>query len=379
VVIVHFFCVFFPFAVFGVQGSYQQHRAWETLFYSPPLATLIAGYSAVCVFFILSGYVLSFQFLGVPGTSARLLAAMVKRPIRLGGLVLVTVLIGALIWSTGLGGTADLAEITSSKPYFSEVWSGRFNASFAARQISTNLFDIARLYNNPLWTIATELEGSLLVYAFLLLFGACRYRIVLMVLLIACFRNHEYQNFLFGMMMADLVKHGTCVSWHRFRPLATVLLLPLALYFFSYPNFTDPQTLARTWYGWLPRFTFLGGSGYCGYPTLGAMLLFVLVCITPAIQGLLRHPLPRYIGSISYSIYATHFLVLGTFSAWLFPHLLTRMGYSGAVFLDFLVSVALIIPLAHGATILIDNQATRLSSWVGSQVVFAIAKIEDLV
>jgi len=291
VVVVHFFCAFFPFTVFGVQGSYQQHRAWETLFYFPPFATLIAGYSAVCVFFILSGYVLSFQFLGVPGLTTRLLAATVKRPIRLGGLVLVTVLIGALIWSAGLGGTAALAEITSSKPYFSEIWSGRFSLPFAVRQISTNLFDIARLYNNPLWTIATELEGSLLVYAFLLLFGACRYRLWVMTLLIVCFRNHEYQNFLFGMMMADLVKHGTFAPLRRFRPVAIVLLAPVTLYFFSYPNFTDPQTLARTWYGWLPKFYFLGGSGYCGYPTLGAMLLFILVCSTPAIQRLLRHRL----------------------------------------------------------------------------------------
>ena len=55
------------------------------------------------------------------------------------------------------------------------------------------------------------------------------------------------------------------------------------------------------------------------------------------------------------------------------------MGYSGAVFLDFLLSVALIIPLSHWITIMVDKPTTRLSSWVGSQGEAAIVKIEGLV
>ena len=61
VVLHHFFCAFYPMAVFATGPSHWQ---WEKLFWSTPLGLLIAGRSLICLFFILSGYVLSLPYFG---------------------------------------------------------------------------------------------------------------------------------------------------------------------------------------------------------------------------------------------------------------------------------------------------------------------------
>lgn len=369
VVVVHYFCVFFPYTIFGKQGEYVQHRGWESWFYYPPLAFLLGGYSMVCLFFVLSGYVLSYQFVGRAGCRTELLAALAKRPVRLGGMVLFTVCLGAWLWSAGLVFNKPLADITRSIPYFStDNWNGPFQVASFWRDVLTNLFDKAKIYNNPMWTIGMELEGSILVFIFLFVFGAHRLRLIPLAALFVYFRNHEYQNFLFGMLVADLVKNTSWPALARFRAAAIWACAAGALFFVSYPNFTAKQTLAETWYGVLPDFRFLGGSNYGGYPPLGAFFLFVLVCISPKVQAFLRNRLLRYIGYLSYGIYATHFLVLGSLSAWLFPKELRYMGYTGAFVLNFGVSFAVILAVSHLTVKFVDVPVIRFSSQIGKMV-----------
>src|SRR5689334_10873657 len=93
VVLEHYFAAFYPYTLFGARGEYRQIAPWESLAFHPPFGTLIAGHFAVCLFFILSGYVLSFRFLGKRGGTSDLVAAIVRRPIRLGGLVAFTMVV----------------------------------------------------------------------------------------------------------------------------------------------------------------------------------------------------------------------------------------------------------------------------------------------
>lgn len=376
IVVVHYFCVFFPYAIFGKQGQYVQHRNWESWFYYPPLAAILGGYSMVCIFFVLSGYVLSYNFIGKTGCRTELLSAIAKRPIRLGGMVLFTVCLGAWLWSAGLIFNKSLAAITHSVPYFSTYnWNEPFQFSSFLRDVLTDLFDKAKIYNNPMWTIGMELEGSLLVFAFLFFWGANRLRLIPLAALFVYFRNHEYQNFLFGMLVADLVKNYSWPGLTKYRSAAISVCAGGALFFVSYPNFTAKETLAGTWYRVLPDFRFLGGSTYGGYPTLGAFFLFVLVCISPRIQTFLRNRWLCYIGYLSYGIYATHFLVLGSLSAWLFPKQLRYMGYTSAFLVNFLLSFAVILAISHLIIHYVDVPMIRLSSKIGKMVKIGVERM----
>ncbi len=86
VVFTHFMMAFYPSAAYG--AKYQAHGEWEKLFIQTPLSILLQGEFAVCLFFVLSGYVLSLPYFG-PGSrdNNHLLAASIKqRPFRLGGM-----------------------------------------------------------------------------------------------------------------------------------------------------------------------------------------------------------------------------------------------------------------------------------------------------
>jgi len=364
VVLVHWCCVYFPYTVFGSQGGYQMHKGWERLLYTPPLSLGIAGYWAVCIFFVLSGYVLSYQYLGGSASRLKLLMAAAKRPFRLGGIVVLTVLLGGLLWDRGWVWNQEVAKITGSIPYFAEYWQGPFSWPFLLGQIAAfNVFDVARTFNGPLWTIARELEGSLLTYLVLLFIAGWRYRLAALAALFFVFKESEYQAFIFGMIVAHLRRnHSLDHPQPTVRIAAAILFLP-ALFFSSFPYFTGPETLAGTVYGWMSKPILVNS-----WSMLGAYLVFLATVFSPDARDLLRLKFLLYLGRISYGIYGIHFLVLGSFSSWLFLQQIPVMNYTLAVASNLVMSFAVIVGIAHLLTKWFDDKVIDVCSWAERRI-----------
>ncbi|OYW75825.1 MAG: hypothetical protein B7Z37_11575 [Verrucomicrobia bacterium 12-59-8] len=70
VVLAHFVSALYPHGTTG--GAAPLHGGWEQAFLYPPLGLLVAGHFAVCLFFLLSGYVLALPLL-LKGTPWRAL------------------------------------------------------------------------------------------------------------------------------------------------------------------------------------------------------------------------------------------------------------------------------------------------------------------
>ncbi len=357
VVILHYFAAFYPWSIFGTQANadYQQHAAWENLAFIPPFGLPVAGHFAVCLFFILSGYVLSYSHLGQAERGPKLVAAIIKRPIRLGGLIWFTLILSAMIWYFGHYYNVPAAELSSSKPWFSGFWAGPFNARHWLTTMLSATFSEGNLYNPPLWTIKTELYGSIMVYAFLLLAGNWRYRMLLMLVLIVAFKTSLYQGFWLGLLAADMVKHRTWladkkgyVSW---------ILLALFLYFVNFPRYVSDEFRASTIYHFWPSDAKYEG----GYPMLAAVLAFVLVLTSPSIKNWLRQPAWQFLGRISYALYLLHFLLIGSFSSWLFLRLTPAMSYGSAFFIVTGSGLALAVVAAYVATRWVDEPVIGLS------------------
>lgn len=363
VVIAHHLAVFYPYTVFGAQGNYIQHAGWEELFFLPPLGLLVSGQFAVSLFFILSGYVLSYNFLGEQVQVQKLVAAIVKRPIRLGGLVVFTIAAAVVLWYAGLFYNGAVADVTNSKPFFQQFWVGSPDLSRALSDLTTSAFSNGRFYNPPLWTIKMELYGSILVFLFLLLFGASRYRLLLLFVLLLLSKNSLYQGFVLGMLIADMVKHRTVSlgSVSGWRP--ALLLLPLFLLLSSYPGYVTADFLEGTLYRYLPNDAGFGG----GYPMLAALLLFVMVTSSNSMKGLLHHRIFQFLGRISFGLYVLHFLVIGSFSSWLFLHLYQYLGYGQTFVVVLLLGLMLTLTGAYLLTRYVDDPAIRLASYIGRQ------------
>jgi peptidoglycan/LPS O-acetylase OafA/YrhL len=362
VVISHFFTVFYPYTVFGAQGTYAQKAFWEDLFFYPPFGMAIAGYFAVSIFFILSGYVLSYAFLGEKGVKVNIVAATVKRPFRLGGLVLASVIAGASLWCGRFFFNGTVATITGAAPWFSSFWNGEFSLHDFIRNAFCSLFSSGITYNPPLWTIKLELYGSFLVFGFLFFFGSLRYRLCILTVLLVVFHRSLYQGFVFGILLADLHKNYAGTLPSRIGRYAVLPALLLAVYFSSYPFDVSGAFRAGTIYAALPKLNnVLGG----GYSMLGALLTFILVDMLPQAQEHLRSRLFLFLGKISYGLYAIHFLVIGSFSSWLFLHLRVHLGYASSFLAVFIISLPLMLGLAYLLTKYIDEPFIALASRIG--------------
>lgn len=365
VVTTHFIGAFLPFAAFGRQADYQQHFQWEKLFFYPPFGLLTAGHFAVCLFFILSGYVLSYGYLGEDKSRLLILAALLKRPVRLGGVVLFTLILSACLWYCKLYFNQAVAHITTSKPWFYVLWSGDFYFKDFLINSTQYLFSHAEIYNISLWTIKTELYGSILVFILLLLISNYAYRLIFFALLAIFLSKSFYQGFILGMIMADVVKNKPLVISTQYMRYFNAIGGLLCLYLSSYPHYASAETIQRTWYAPLPSDSQFEG----GYPMLAALLLFSLVCCNEQLKIRLEKKILQFLGKISYGVYGVHILVVGSFSAWFFITMLPYLGYSLSFLVVLFSGFPLIFLLGFFITRYIDAPIIKLSNFASKQFI----------
>jgi len=136
VLVGHYLCAFYPAAIFG--SVFQRHEKWEKLFTTTPLGVICAGQAAVCLFFILSGYVLSLPYFGDTAKDTNhLLAALLKRPFRLVGIVIASEITAFLLLQT-----RGYYNHEASKVSFSTTWLVNYGAP-AATSFKRFLLDIS--------------------------------------------------------------------------------------------------------------------------------------------------------------------------------------------------------------------------------------------
>lgn len=358
VVLHHFFCAFYPMAVFATGPSHWQ---WEKLFWSTPLGLLIAGRSLICLFFILSGYVLSLPYFGAGAKDlAQLCAAMVKRPFRLVGLVALTMIASVMLLNGHFYHNAQVAEISGSE------WLGAQSSTpvgywhFLVDLIS-NPFWNGENYNQPLWTIFYELVGSYLTFIFTLLFRNSQVRWWAYAIVGLTFSGSLYGSFILGIFLADLSKNFPGAIAKANQPWFLLPLLGAGIYLAAYPIFINQSQLPSTWFSHLPWSQFNDR-----YSMAGAFFLFCAVLAAPLLQRLFSIASVVYLGRISFALYAVHLLVLRSFSSWLFLKLNPYYSYNQSFVYVLVCSVFVIIVCAHLLTVYFDEILIQLSDRIAS-------------
>jgi len=303
------------------------HVEANGFFASFPGNILISGYSSVCLFFILSGFVLSYRLIGEKASGNVIVMAMVKRPFRLAGVVIFASFLGLMLSRNGQWGNA-------------------------VSQLPTSLFSFGCQVDGPLWSIETELYGSFLVFSFLLATRNQNYRtrLWLEILLMIFFRSSFMLAFMFGLTMADWMKHHTR---GKYDIVVSCLIIIPGLWLFgheTYQNVFPIELMIKT--------TLM----------LGAMLVFAAVCLNPIFHGmLLIFPLP-FLGRISFSLYAVHWIFLQKID-WVSACLL-RNGWSNdsALIAANLSIVAVCIVIAWLMTQWVDCPSTKLASLIARKI-----------
>ena len=338
----------------------------------PPLRVLFDGHTAVYVFFLISGAVLTPSF-ARPGP---FLAKLAKRVVRLGVPVAAAAAIATLLltaWpdvhrqAAALTGSAWLAMDSSGEPTLAHLAReiGLDSLLLGYREatlfvpLAGQLPPMELSLDAPFWSLHLELYGSLLV----LVLVSLRARSVWLhrgAILAAAltFGTHPMFLFVLGHLMGHLIAPRP-----RRVPGWGALLLVLGWALCADKDWRAAEAL-RQGLGWVQLVA--PPNQFQFQSQLAALALYCGVLLCPWVWRPLESSACRALGRLSFSIYLLHFPILFTLGCLLFvlaQPALTPGAAAAAVFVGFL-------PITLAAAALferwIDRPAIALGRLVGA-------------
>ena len=310
-------------------------------------------------FFVLSGFVLSHKFF-LEKNHAIITESAAKRYVRLVVPVACSVFLAFILMKLSLFYNKQAGNLSGSE-WLGEFW--RFTPNFMDALNQTfvgaffsNAFD----YNMTLWSIAYELFGSFLVFGFLALFGKMKNRYWAYVFAIIFFFQTYYLAFILGVLLSDLMAHRYLIisKFDKTRLIRTGLLF-FGLFLGSYPS---GRSVDGTFYAFMNK-PYLADSGVL-YHIIGASLLILVLLDSKKMQKIFSFRYLLFLGEISFAMYLLHFIILGSFSSFVFLELEPHLPYLGAFLTSFILSVGLIFAVSYLMYLYVDKKAVRLSKLV---------------
>jgi peptidoglycan/LPS O-acetylase OafA/YrhL len=358
VVFHHFILAFYP-AMFSGPGILTHFGDVEVKASGSFLNLFWDGNFSVCIFFVLSGYVLSHKFFLHPDSEI-ITESVVKRYFRLALPVSFSVLFAYVLLKFSMFYNLPVGEMSDSG-WFSSLWNFVPDFVDALRQgfvgtFFTNIFDY-NTYNTLLWTISVEFIGSFLVFSFLAVFGKVAKRFWAYAFLILVFSWTYYLAFVLGMMLSDAIANRQAIIGKiRRRKTLLASMGALGLFLGSYPIGRDPQ---GTFYAFM-NFSWPGDPAVLWH-VLGAFLLMVVLLESARVQKIFSLRPILFLGKISFTMYLLHLIILGSFSSFVFLKLLPILGYNYSVLSSFLISLPVIFLLSYLMYVYVDKKAVNLS------------------
>ena len=362
VMIMHFFIVFLPAMIYS--DRMPSHLGnFEQIFSNTPLGLIGAGNFSVCIFFILSGYVLTQKYFKTKDRNI-IISGAVRRYIRLFVPVLAAILLSFLLASSGVFHYYIETVTISGNNNYAGYWIFTPDIIEAIKQAVWGTFFAGEdTYNPVLWTMTIEFYGSILVFAMTFLFGQQRARWTFYLAAAIFFFNSYYLAFIIGLGLADTFNSKTPIFKTGNKIVLSIILIS-GLFIGSYPVGTVTND---SLYGFLNNGFFQ--TPKLTYHILGAGMIMYVLLNSRWLQNIFSSPLLILLGKISYSLYLIHFLVISSFTCALFLFLYPVLPYVAAASISCIVSVLLIIPLSYLFYRYIDTAGVQLSKMFYNQLV----------
>jgi peptidoglycan/LPS O-acetylase OafA/YrhL len=354
VMLMHFFIVLVPAMIYSDRMPSHLGNL-EQIFSSTPLGLIGAGNFSVCIFFVLSGYVLTHKYFKTKDRSI-IISGAVRRYIRLFVPVLAATILSFLLTSTGVFHYYLETVMISGNNNYANYWTFTPELVEAVEQAAWGTFFRGDdTYNPVLWTMTVEFYGSMLVFAMALLFGSLRIRWTFYFAAAVLFFNTYYLAFIIGMGLADTFNGKTPVFKTSNKMILSTLLVS-GLFLGSYPVGTVTST---SLYGFLDNGLFQ--TPKFGYHILGAGMVMYVLLNSRWLQNIFSSPVPAFLGKISYSLYLIHFLVISSLTCALFLAMHPILPYGAAVLISCVLSVLFIIPMSYMFYRYVDMTGVELS------------------
>ena len=344
----------------------------EWLFISP-FRFIYSGELAVCIFFVLSGYVLARRFLSAHDVAV-LEAAASKRWFRLGIPVAAAVLCGYLIMKTQGVPPIDPA-LPPTFPWACyhfqpSLWAALSDAAYRAL-----LFPGGDNYDYVLWTIRFELYGSFFLFSFLALFGRlprCWFSaLVAMVVFVLMTLNDSLGPFLAMFLIGAVINYARWPQRAWLSYVAFALGLFIGGYDWNSPIYSPLVKAA----GILTANLHIALNWPMFFRTIGALLIVLAVSSHTSLGVFFSTRLITRLGRLSFGVYLLHSIILASIGARVFTALHERIGYIESASVATATTIAATIAVSEIFARLIDEPAIRASNTFGRFISDAIARL----
>lgn len=339
VILCHFLISFSPSGFkFLYPGTSAANAGWsrlDSVISMPILSILWSGHFAVCVFFVLSGYVLTKSFLQSGDITVLKLRAA-RRYVRLSVPIMGSVILSYVLLTLGLK-SSDSAAMLSGSSWLSSFWNFNSSLDVALKEgVYGAIFSGASLYTPPLWTMKIEFIGSMIVFAYAALALQGRQALISYaiwsVALFFFFPGEWmfYQAFIIGSHIGGVNKSDNKFLIYGSLVLGVILGAFDFSSYYGWTNFLQMEDQHRK-----NLFCVIGG------------VLVVYAVRSGALKYVLESRAAQYLGKISYSLYLVHFPILLTLSSWLYVTMSANgVHYYAALIINLLVSCATFIVVA---------------------------------
>lgn len=334
VVLNHFVCTFYPALYNANQEQSHMAQMLDVKLASTPFNLLWNGNWAVCTFFLIGGFVLSYKYFTNEQISRTAFAeSLIKRYFRLMVPCLGITLIVYVLMKFGIFYNIRASELTKSSWWLGTFWN--FDTSFL-KALKSGLWDVVfegdSSYNTAFWTVVWEMKGFLVGLSFIAIFREKRPLFIYLITFVLYWKSYV-SCFIVGIFLCDMYCKGKLENKIFSNKVVYIVLMVLAWWVSSYPTGLNVNYFGLTIPNQLPDM-------YRIYHTLGGMLCIVLIVNSKYLIALFESKLFLYLGEISFSMYAVHMVVIGTLSCWMFLKLQERIRYMYAVITTCVVSLA---------------------------------------
>ena len=359
VLICHLAAFFFP-AAFS-NSSAAPRFPLETWLRGFPGSLLISGRFAVSLFFVLSGVVLSLRYLGPKAApEADLAGAAVKRLFRLLPMVtfaaLTTLVLGraGLLFHLQFAQEPELAWLSTLKEWQKPLYE-------LMRQAWYRPITEASALAPPLYTIGVEIQGSFLIFALLFLMRHVQRPRWILGFTLLVFHAQSLAGFVAGLMLAEAFQNSARFRHWASRVWIAIPTLLVGLWLGS-QQLEGPGSLENSVGGPFLRPIHFG---LYGWQMIGAILVLAVILGNKTLLRYLDFQVGRWLGSISYGLYAIHFTVLSSLGCWIVQR--TPEGNQDWTTLLTAAVISGLASIAAGWALrgLIDRPSQRLASWAG--------------
>ncbi|TVY84719.1 hypothetical protein LSUE1_G003028 [Lachnellula suecica] len=402
------------------QEGYHDETSPEThewLLLLPFVRVIHSGKFMVSIFFVISGYVLSYRGLKLAreGKGVELLeslgSSVFRRWLRLHLPVIASTFLAFLLARgdafTGLNEGWSHEVIQKREPlpvhmdsFGEQFWDWYYNTVALCDPMRYGAAFSSTYNINNLWTIPVEWMGSMVVFVTVLGIANMRtwVKVAILVGLVSWCENTtrwEPATFLCGALLAELslvrsaylelstlpVSDEKTFRVNRSPGLLHIapkigwaLVFLFGIYLGSHPqNFAEHTPGYRALIAMIPSQWTLNYEWF--YPPVGAMILVLALENAPFLQRIFTTSIAQYLGHISFSLYMLHGPILFSLSQWLVPKCMDltggwangQVGFGAGMLLAALVFVPVTVWASDVFSRLVDEKCVRLAKVVGEK------------